>query len=660
MAGSVLSRDEFYQELSKLPRETLLELVEQQDHRLIQHVNRIEYVFANKLKHLTWPDGTRIEGRPVTNLELAYLIDPPFEIEPELTEIGMTPEQQYRAHIASDPVMWARDYLGVKPRAYQIWILRDPSSRKVLRAGRRLGKSWSMAVYMLHWAFTKKKNNVLVMAPMMPHVALLYKAVLDLVEERPEVANTIVRKVASPQHKIEFSNGSQISFFTTGMRSGGKGDVARGQEADLIVLDELDYMGPDDLDAIYVMLQDTDLEIGETKPKGGEKSLIGASTPTGLRGKFWEWSLDSRFKEFWFPSFVNPSFSKEVEDEFREQYDETTFRHEIEADWGESADGVYPRRYVDAAFMSHVTMDQSTETMDPVELKKLSDWDYKNPSWLGSDSKFLMGVDWDKYGAGPNICIIEIPGQSNTDHRFKDRIRIVFREEIKRSEFVLLEAVQRIVQLNKLFKPEWIYVDRGYGETQVELLHQHGKENPSSGLDKKVKGIAFKSSIEVRDPATKKIEKKPAKPFMVENVRWILERGMLAIPSSDRELYDQLSNYIVYGMSSYGEPKFQMADPQMHDHAHDALMLACLAYKQNYDALMKVKVASKSVTMPNRSILPPLIGETEDDIVAKRLAGKQNRRTYDSNGREINKMKTRGRSMVRTLKRGDKMNRKMF
>lgn len=1305
MQTSILSRKQFYEELSNLPREDLVEIINEQNPNLMGHVERIEYVFKHKLTHLTWSDGTPIEGRPVTNYELALLVDPPFQVDPELTSMGLTSEEQYSVHIASDPVMWSRSYLNASPRAYQIWMMRHPNTRKVLRAGRRLGKSWTMAVIMLWWAFTRNKNKILVMAPMKSHVELLYKAVVEMVTDKnaiPAVQESITRKVTAPQYKIEFSNGSQISFFTTGMKSGGKcltpdhdiltrdgwkpvadveenetilawdgdkylwsdvsesheydfdgelvahsgkqvsfrvtpnhkfatktrapgsewrdtyaedlkdyyiptganpvmrpnwtysnaelelwgwwlaegsgfigkmarisqvkehgrrrivelaetlglhyttpqkeirvqwtppifsgtnaynkfiprdlfdecnigalldgllggdgwmrekgweyssssrqlaedvqelgvriglranlreknisyrpvggglpnrhwivsgydykqsvldkdnlhrepysgkvhcvtvpdvgyfvtrhnglvhvtgnSDVARGQEAHLIILDELDYMGPDDLDAIYVMLQDTDLEIGEEKSEEYQKVLIGASTPTGLRGKFWdwcfpagtnisladsfkpieeiepgdevlnqfgelepvvrlyqreydgpttsiklnghypltatsehphiikrndqelvvaasdvhegdfmkvpfraardeselqkklseyiepsaecrvierlreagvcfvdidkilnrskgfsakkyakfkhngywvdprrvrtkeaaaihyefvkkqsnlkalglflaegsvlfedgcarrsvwtfnsqesdlvqevvdfmanlgltvkvvdktdidnsvdvisycapfavlmdamigrktqkrvpsfldsasieqqnsfidgvlagdahfitpmrwalglsareaiidlyqimlkrgefvslgrqdradrrpvfllsnrmnradiEWSLDGvwlkvigtedgvykgkvynfetrdthtyvaesmathnchdeRFTEFWFPSLVNPGFKKSTEDDFRAEYDEMAYRHEVEADWGESAEGVYPRRYVDAAFLSGKEVAEPDD--DIFRVKELSDWDWnKNPVWLSTQSKFVMGVDWDKFGAGPNICVLEIVPADHEDKRFAGRARIAFREEIKRSEFVLIEAVERIKFLNGIFKPEWIYVDRGYGEVQVELLHQAGIENPGTGLRHKVKGIAFGGSVEMRDPATKQLVKKEAKPFMVENLRWMLEREMLALPSSDDVLWEQLAHYIVMSVSVYGLPRFQMADPKMPDHAHDALLLACLAYKQNYDELMKKKISRMAIAVPNAGFMP--LAETD-------------------------------------------------
>jgi replicative DNA helicase len=280
---------------------------------------------------------------------------------------------------------------------------------------------------------------------------------------------------------IQFSNGSTIRFFTSGMRSGGKSDVARGQEAHVIVLDEMDYMHADDLDALYAMLQKT----AEDQP---DKVLIGASTPTGRRERFWEWCRSERFKEFWFPSYCNPFFSKEQEDEFREQYSEIGYRHEIEADWGEDAEGVYPRKFVDKAFV------------DP-------GWDYR-AEVTSARNFYTIGVDWDKYGAGTNIVVLEVCSDSYEEERFRNKVKICYREEIQKSEYTLTKAVQRIVELNSIFQPKHIYVDRGYGEVQVELLHKYGVENPASGLREKVKGVSFSETIDIRDPYTKQIVKK--------------------------------------------------------------------------------------------------------------------------------------------------------
>jgi len=132
---------EFRKKIEKLSREDLLEIIKDQDIELSKQISRIEWVFENKLRHINWPDGTPIIERKLTNRELALLVDEPFEIDKELLDLGISGEHQRQMHIAKDPVMWARHFLQVQLRVYQILILRDPSLRKVLRAGRRLRKN---------------------------------------------------------------------------------------------------------------------------------------------------------------------------------------------------------------------------------------------------------------------------------------------------------------------------------------------------------------------------------------------------------------------------------------------------------------------------------------------------------------------------------------
>jgi hypothetical protein len=338
----------------------------------------------------------------------------------------------------------------------------------------------------------------------------------------------------------------------------------------------MDYMNPDDLDALYAMLQKT----AEDQP---DKVLIGASTPTGRRERFWDWCRSERFKEFWFPSYCNPFFSKDQEDEFREEYSESGYRHEIEADWGEDSEGVYPRRYVDKAFL------------DP-------GWQYI-PEVQSARSFYTIGVDWDKYGAGTNIVVLEACSENYEDDRFKGKVRVAYREEIAKSEYTLTSAVSRIVELNQSFNPRFIYVDRGYGEVQVELLHKYGLENSSSGLRDKVKGVAFSESIEIRDPYTKLPIKKEIKPYMVDNLRQYLEREQVLFPINDEELYVQLISYVVLRTTQSGRPVFEAGGSAV-DHAHDALMLALLAITQNYGEFSKIKSATNTSTFSNTFFLP--------------------------------------------------------
>ena len=77
----------FRQDLEKLSREDLLEIIKAQDIETIKQINRIEWVFENKLKHLAWADGSIVDSRPLTNRELSLLVDEPFELDFELLDM---------------------------------------------------------------------------------------------------------------------------------------------------------------------------------------------------------------------------------------------------------------------------------------------------------------------------------------------------------------------------------------------------------------------------------------------------------------------------------------------------------------------------------------------------------------------------------------------
>lgn len=583
---------EFRQKLQELSREELLEIIAAQNPDLITGINRIEWVFANRLRHLTWKNGQPITGRPMTKEELILLIDEPFRYSEELARLGMNAEQQKNLHIAKDPVVWSRAFLkdlkgrSFKPRVYQILMLRDTNQYKVLRAGRRLGKTTTMAVMALHYSYTTTGGKTIVVTPMLTQAKLIFDEIVKWAQTSDLVKESIERKVLNPQAEIEFSNNSTIRFFTSGMKSGGKSDITRGQEAHLIILDELDYMGDEDLEALLAMMQQTDEDTVD-------KRMVGASTPSGKQAVFWRWCTDpdSDFKEFWFPSYVNPYWRKSTEDFLRKEHGANGFRREVEADWGEPVDGVYPKRYLDRAFV----WDKDPDGRDTPAWEYLATKEHMY-------STYVMGVDWDKHGAGVNIVVLEYFNSQLSPPEWRNRIRVCFREETGRDDYTLTKAVNRIVELHETFRFKHIYVDRGYGETQYELLRQHGVNFPSSGLHKVVKGFTFSDAIEVRDPFTMQKIKKEIKPFMVDNLRQFLERDQIVFPGQDEELKMSLINYVVARHTSAGREVYEMTGGSA-DHAHDALILACLAITQNYGDLMRTNYATQSHAVSNEVFL---------------------------------------------------------
>lgn len=128
-------------------------------------------------------------------------------------------------------------------------------------------------------------------------------------------------------------------------------------------------------------------------------------------------------------------------------------------------------------------------------------------------------------------------------------------------------------------------------ETQIELLHTYGLQNPTSGLQDKVVGYQFGEKIEVRDPHTHKLDRKPLKPFMVNNSVIAFEKEKIVFDPSDKLLIEQFESYRIKAISITGLPTYT----DENEHAVDATNLCLLIIEQKYGALFKNIISSKIV-----------------------------------------------------------------
>jgi len=259
-------------------------------------------------------------------------------------------ERAKLAKIHADPVLWARAYLRVNnpktkkmepwtARDYQQEMLRDKHTRVVYRLGRRCGKTETMIVGGLHKAATNKLFRILYVTPYENQVNLIFMRMREIIAESPLLKAQVIKMKNSP-YTVEFANGSVILGFTTGASSGQGAASVRGQRADWIYCDELDYMG--------------DMDYSTVAAIAGERAEIGitaSSTPTGKRGTFWRMCCDPSFgyTEHFHPSMHNPNWCKEMEDQFRAELNDSQYEHEILAEFGTEETGVFNKDKVDAA-----------------------------------------------------------------------------------------------------------------------------------------------------------------------------------------------------------------------------------------------------------------------------------------------------------------------
>lgn len=433
-------------------------------------------------------------------------------------------------------------------RPYQATMLRCTAKRKVFRIGRQAGKTETLIISMLFHLFVNDNFKIVLITPYQSQIDLIFKRVEELIQSNPALQNSVKRSVKAPQYTIELYNGSQIKGFTAGTKSGGGAGAARGQSANMLVFDEADYLNPDDMDAAMSIITNFP-----------DATVWMSSTPSGKREKFYEACLSRDWKEYHYASSVNPNWNDELEKLFRTQLTKIGYTHEVEAEFGSQEEGVFQVSYVEAA--------QAEYTYE--QMKPSHEWMYS------------IGVDWNSIKYGTTICVT---GFNPTQNKFM----VVERAVVQRAGWTQLEACQKIVELNRKWKPFAIYVDKGYGATQIEVLHkfgydarvdpERGKNHVDSRLPQIVKSFDFGGTIETRDPFTKQKIKKPAKGFLVENTVRRFEAGDIFYPKSDTILTNELLNYIVKNVTQAGHMVYGVNNEAIGDHNLDAFMLSLVGF----------------------------------------------------------------------------------
>lgn len=569
-----------------------------------------------------------------------------------MTQFNMAKNEALEYIVTDNPILWAKVYLDWEARDYQFAILTEgkKSKKLVLRLGRRLGKTDDMCVLILWFAYTqynKGPNNqydIIIATPYETQIDLIFKRLHQLIEVSPLLGGLISRDV---HHNICFNiNGvtSNILGLTAGANNAtGGANSTRGQRADVIILDECDYIGSNQVTNI--------LNIRNEAPE--RIRLICASTPSGKHEEYYRWCIgaskkyyptqddikNNRFTgykidekavgegngwtEIYAPSNVNKELLKINPDtlqtyleDIRDELSEMRYVQEVMAEFGEEELGVYQKKYIYEAI-------KEGERLGYRYITKWSKQDRE--AYLKRTQGQcirILGVDWDKYAAATNMVCMEFDRfHQDADGRIVPLFKMLFRIEIARSDFTYVNAMNKIIELNDEYKFDWIAIDRGYGEVQLEMLHKYGLEHEETGLADKVIGYQFSQKIEVTDPYTRKKDSKDLKPFMVNNSVNLFEKGKIVLDPKDKTMVQQLEEYRVKSISASGKPIYT----DENEHAIDSMNLALLAFEQHHGELLKKVFSIKTIfigTLDNRDVdvkSRTLIGDEEVEVPIGRI-----------------------------------------
>lgn len=375
--------------------------------------------------------------------------------------------------IKEDPVLWAKThvitydnakkkYVPWTARWYQAQMLRDKSRKKVYRCGRRIGKTETMCIEALYQVNTNVEYVFVFVAPYENQIRLIFTRLMELVNGSPMLQRRLLGSTKNP-YVIQFQNNSRIVGFTTGASSNSGGASIRGQRANMIACDEMDYLGDGDFENISMLAAERD-----------DIRIVTSSTPTGRRGEFYKICTDKNigYTEHYHPSTHNPNWSDRMEAEFRAELTEMGYIHEVLADFGPQDTGVFNKECLDYCRNIDNYAYNELSQVDMIRINKSGD---EMPTmYLPINNRFkrnlfrTMGVDWDKYGASSSIIILDF----DMDYQ---KFRVVKRIEVPKSEYSYDGAVNMIIELNEIYNPSWIYVDRGSGKKYINFAVQRRK-----------------------------------------------------------------------------------------------------------------------------------------------------------------------------------------
>ena len=227
-----------------------------------------------------------------------------------------------------------------EPHGKQIEFLRSTAKRKVIRAGRRGGKTYGASIYAVEKFLEGKR--VLYATPTQEQVDRFWYLVCEALRE-PIEAGIFYKN--ETKHLIELAGTEQRIRAKTAWNS----DTLRGDFADELILDEFQLMNEDTWGVVGApMLMDNNGNaiFIYTPPSLQSRSVTKANDPQHAAKLFKKAAADTtgRWQAFHFSTYDNPYIDKTVIDDLANDMSSIAYRMEIMAEDIDEAPGALWKR----------------------------------------------------------------------------------------------------------------------------------------------------------------------------------------------------------------------------------------------------------------------------------------------------------------------------
>lgn len=497
--------------------------------------------------------------------------------EAELLDAIYDPYAYMEAYLDSEKK--GRDDRRFKRRWYQERVIRCTAQSKVVRMGRRTGKTMALAILILHKVLTNSNFRVLLVSPFAVQTEEVVDNIKNLCTLLPE--NPLVSSKASPNHVLTFTTGSVLKGFTASTDA----NSVRGQPGHLLVLDEIDDIPEKAMISIMgIKMDNPNVEIWRSGTPKGEMNLHKAEQ-------------DISSKSFHYPSFVIPHYDDKLDKELREELGEIGFVQETMAEFGLVSNGIFQTMFIQ----------QAQQRSQFITLEDV----------LKDRSRYIltMGVDWNHDQVGTRIVVIAYD-------KLNPQFKIIEKAAIAQVGYTQQVAMEKIIHLNRKYNLDHIFCDEGFGAAQIGDLKRVGEAAvgvmPKGHPDLKlldVQAVNFSSNTEFKDPVSGDVYKTPTKQFAVQNTVVMLERDLLSLhPKEDNDIILQMKNYIEKSRNK-GKIVYSYISKKIGDHDLDALMIGLYGYRKIYSTLFEGSVFQAMIKFANKAD-PNMDGSGLEEISA--------------------------------------------
>jgi len=344
----------------------------------------------------------------------------------------MSDEQRFQ-RLRDNAILFAEKVLDFHSFAYQDKLLRDGSLRIVSCMGRQTGKTTTIAVKALHFAYVKPKTTTLIVSPSLRQSMILFDRVVSLIYNNEWLPTSVVRKTRTV---IQLDNESQIIALPCSE------NFLRGYTAHLLIIDEAAFLPETTLtNILFPMLATT------------EGTLILLSTPWGKNHFFYRAFMDPDFSVHRVKSSECPLIKPEFLRKQQRLMTREAYAMEYEAEFQEAA-------------ASYFSQDLIRSCIDP-ELELRFDFESLAPE----RSDYYAGVDIGKLHDHSAVAVVK---------QEKDVVKLVFLKEFP-LETPYSHVIGSIVKANQKFSLRKILIDKsGAGEAVTEEVKAQGLMNAES------------------------------------------------------------------------------------------------------------------------------------------------------------------------------------